>query len=204
VSLDPQHPRNHQRVVAGRHHRQSGLPWKTLRCNSDIMSKQLGNGSLLVDREIVDHRVHGEWERIDEICLHLKHQLQQRCLCLCLPLGVKDETHPAARHTTEHPEAPEVRPKELAHAIDQGGSIKVVGPGYDRLNRAEEVAGRRLANGRDRSCAEHRHNVVKQLHRFLPRTPLGAGAQQVLLRHHLEDRPHVLCHATMNEDQALL
>ena len=40
--------------------------------------------------------------------------------------------------------------------------------------------------------------------RLLPAAPLGLGAQQVLLGHHLQDRADVLRHAAVDQHQALL
>src|SRR5205823_11924135 len=41
-------------------------------------------------------------------------------------------------------------------------------------------------------------------YRLAARRPLGFGAEQVLLRNHLQDRPDVLRHAAVDEDEAVL
>ena len=45
-------------------------------------------------------------------------------------------------------------------------------------------------------------DFVEDAERLLPAVPLRLGAEQIFLRHHLEDRPDVLRHAAVDEDEA--
>ena len=48
------------------------------------------------------------------------------------------------------------------------------------------------------------HHLVENADGFLPPAPLGLGAQQVFLRHHLQDGADVLRHPAVHQHQALL
>ncbi len=52
--------------------------------------------------------------------------------------------------------------------------------------------------------AQRVEDFIEDAERFLPALPFGGGAEQIFLRHHLEDRPDVLRHAAVDEDERIL
>src|SRR5579872_3157409 len=184
-------PRDHHRVI-GRRKRHIGSP------------QQRGERAALVDGKVVDHRVHREWQRVLQPPPRGRHDLLQPLLRLRLARRIEDEAHPTARHAAKHPEAPEVGAEGGPDLIDQRFGVEIAGPGDDRLDRPEEVAGRRRADSGDVALLQVRENVREHLLRLVARRPLRLRAQQVLLRDHLQDRADVLRHATVDENEALL
>ena len=120
------------------------------------------------------------------------------------PRGLEDEAHAPARHAAEHPEAPERLAEMPADAPDQGLGVVVGRPRNDRLDRAEEVPGRHLADAPDVAGLQRGKDVVENPHRLAPAGPLRLRAKEVLLRDHLQDRPDVLRHAPVDQHQAVL
>ena len=97
--------------------------------------------------------------------------------------------------------APNCRP----HLIDQRLGVEVARPGDDGLDRPEEVARGRGADGRDVAASQERRGFRRGCAALRCRAAhSGFGAQQVFLGHHLEDRSDVLRHAAVDEDQAVL
>ena len=165
---------------------------------------QLRECSALIDREIVDHRLHRKRHAACESSAHFAHQIAEALLRLGFPLGIEDESHPSARHAAQHPESPERLAKLRAHLADQSLGIQIARPRNDGLDRPVEVPLRRAANRAHVALAQIRDDLVQNLARRLPRGPLRVRAQQVSLRYHLQDRAHILRHAAMHQHQALL
>ena len=128
----------------------------------------------------------------------------RRSCASALRCGREDEAHAAAGHAAEHPEAPEVVAEFGARPRDQRLGVEVAGPGDDGLERPVEVALRARADRADVAALQVAEHFVEDAERLLPAVPLGFGAQQVFLGDHLEDRPDVLRHAAVDEDQAVL
>src|SRR5450759_4733729 len=96
---------------------------------------------MLVDRKVVNDRLHRERQGILEIAFGGLHDRQNSVLAgLFLP-WLEDKTHAAARHTAQHPKAPKVRPELSTCALDHRLSVEVAGPGDYCLDRTEKVAG---------------------------------------------------------------
>ncbi len=70
--------------------------------------------------------------------------------------------------------------------------------------RSREVARGRSANRRHISATQGAEDFVQQAKRLLAGVPFGFGAQQIFLGHHFQNRPDVLRHAAVNEDEAVL
>ena len=128
----------------------------------------------------------------------------RRVLRLGFARGREDETHAAAGHAAEHPEAPEIRAELRAHLLDEPLGVVGGGPRDDRLDRALEIARRHRADRGDVAVAQGVEDLREDAERFLPAGPFGGGAQQIFLRHHLEDRPDVLRHAAVDEHERIL
>ena len=94
-------------------------------------------------------------------------------------------------------------PKAASHLRDQRLGVVVGGPRDDRLDRPAEIAGGRLAERPDVALPERLDHLVEHPQRILPPVPFLLAAQQVLLGHHLEDRPDVLGHAAVHQDQRI-
>ena len=86
--------------------------------------------------------------------------------------------------------------------IDQGLRVVIAGPRNDRLNRPKEIAV--WWSPPEPECRHARRASSIDTHeanRFLATFPFRLGTQQVFLRHHLQNRPHVLRHATVHEHE---
>jgi len=70
-----------------------------------IAGQDLGPGAPLVDGKIVDHRLHGEGQRMLEFALGGGHDGLQTVLCSTVVGGGEEEAHAAAGHAPQHPEA---------------------------------------------------------------------------------------------------
>ena len=122
-------------------------------------------------------------------------------LGFCLPLWRKDKTHAAARHSPEHPEAPEISTKLGLALLDKPLGEVVGGPRDNGLQGLPKIACGGLADGVDISASQCINNFVQHPKRLLAARPFGGGAQEVFLGHHLEDGAHVLSHASMDHHQ---
>src|ERR1035438_2803238 len=75
-----------------------------------------------------------------ELLLGSPHQRPQPFLCLRPNPGVEHESHPAAGHSAQHPEAIEIPAELRADSVDQRFRVEVAGPRDDGLNGSEKVA----------------------------------------------------------------
>ncbi len=155
---------------------------RTLTC------QQLGVRAVLVDGEVIDDRLHGKGYGRFQIALGLRHDLVQPILGPRLHVGVEDEAHAAARHAAHHPETPEIVAKLLLYLTHEPFRVGCRRPGNDGLDGAEEIAVRGRADRSHIAVIQQLQYLVDNQDRFLPPRPFGLGAQQVLLRHHLQDR----------------
>ena len=183
--------RHRQRVIFGRHQRRAA-------------AQNPGVGAPLVDGEIVDHRLHGERHGVFQFALGLAHDDLEAFLGVRLAARVEQESHAAARHAAEHPEAPEIRAEFRTRAADQRLGIEVAGPRDDGLHGTVEIALGAGADGPDVAALQMAHDLVEDAHGLAAPLPLRFGAQQVLLRHHFQDGADVLRHAAVHQHQALL
>ena len=115
---------------------------------------------------------------------------------------MKDKTHAAAGHAAQHPEAPEIPAELRARLLDQPVGVEVARPGNDRLDRPAEIALGGLAYGLHIARLQMAQYPVQSSDGLLASRPLLFRAQQILLRHHLQNRPHILGHAAVNQHQA--
>jgi hypothetical protein len=116
----------------------------------------------------------------------------------------KDEAHAPARHPAEHPEAPEITAERGARARDEAFGVEIAHPWDDRLQRPEEIGGQRAAESADFAGGKLAENFIQRGHGLMARGPLGLAAQEVFLRHHLENRPYVLRHSAVHQHERLL
>ena len=98
-----------------------------------------GLSAIFVDREIVDHGFHGEGQRMFHLLFGGAHDGQQALLCQRFRMRSKKKTHAPARHSPEHPEAPEVVAHLPAHAANQRVRVEISGPGNNGLNGAVKI-----------------------------------------------------------------
>ncbi len=121
---------------------------RVIRCGEQRLraGQPVGPSAALVDGKIINHRFHRERECVAEGLLGFRHNDLQSLLRAGLVGRIKNETHAAARHAAEHPEAPEIRAKLFAHATDQGLGEIIAGPGNDGLDRFVEILRRQSAN----------------------------------------------------------
>ena len=122
-------------------------------------------------------------------------------LGFCLPLWRKDKTHAAARHSPEHPEAPEISTKLGLALLDKPLGEVVGSPGDNGLQGLPKIARGGLADGVDISASERIDNFVEHPKRLLAARPFGGGAQEVFLGYHFENGAHILSHASMDHHQ---
>ena len=116
----------------------------------------------------------------------------------------KNESHPAAGHASQHPEAPKILGELRAHASDECFRIKGAGPRDDALNRLSKIARGGQSDGADVAALQRRENFLQCLQRFLAGAPLRLGPEQVFFGDHFEDGADVLGHAAVNEHEARL
>ncbi|OQA22415.1 MAG: hypothetical protein BWY63_00849 [Chloroflexi bacterium ADurb.Bin360] len=133
-----------------------------------------------------------------------QHALVQTRLSLGASLRREDETHPTARHPTKHPETPKVSAKRRLSLLDEALCVEIRGPGNDGAERTKEVLCGRLPNALNIPRLEQSYNLVENAVSFLASAPFRLGAQQILLRDHLQYRTHILRHAAMHKHQTLL
>ncbi len=155
----------------------------------------------LVDGEVIDDRLHRERQRVLQLALGRRHDFAERFLGGGLDARIKDESHAAAAHAAEHPESEKLLAEPFTDPVDHGLSVQVRRPRNDGLDRAEKVARCRRADGRNISGTQRLDDFIQNFHRFLAGLPLGLGAEEVFLRHHLQNRADVLRHATMDKDK---
>ena len=139
-----------------------------------------------------------------EAALRRRHDAGKRLLPLEPGRGLEDESHPAPRHSPEHPEAPKAVAEAGPDRIDERLGVGVARPGDDGAEGACEVAGRGGGDPPRVAGGEAGDDLVEHLSRLDPRTPLRFAAEEVFLGHHLEDRTDVLGHAAMDEDERFL
>ncbi len=140
--LLPQERRHGQGIV--------GLP----ACSAFSPVSSSAIGPALVDRELVDHGLHGERDpALDAPFLRL-HDLLESALGLALPGRLEEKSHPAPGHAAQHPESPEILAEFLLHARNDGLRVQIGGPGNDGLNRAMEILVRRSADRPDVSLLQ--------------------------------------------------
>ncbi len=106
---------------------------------------------LLVDGEIVDHRLHGERHRVLQSALGLGHDgVQTRPGRVAADRGLKMKPMPPPDMPPSIQKPQKSAPNSVADARDQRLGVEVAGPGNDGLDRAEEIA-----LGGMRRCASH-------------------------------------------------
>ena len=99
---------------------------------------------MVVDREVVDDRVHGIGQRRVQLSLRLKHQLLNVVLRFRLPARIEDEAHAPTRHPSKHQEPPECLAVAATEAFDQGLGVVIGRPGDDGLDGLVEILGGQL------------------------------------------------------------
>ena len=125
--------------------------------------------------------------------------------CACgLALGAEEESHAAAAHAAEHPEAPEVVAEFLADTVDQRVGVEIAGPRNNGLDGAVEVALQAAAERADVAPLEMAGDLIEDPDGLAAAEPLGFTAQEVLLGDHLKNGTDILRHAAVDEHQALL
>ena len=128
----------------------------------------------------------------------------KRSCALCLGMRSEDESHAAARHSAEHPEAPEVVAHFRAHAANQRVGVEISRPGNDGLNGAVKIPLGGGAQAANVSALQAGDEVVEDAAGFLAPAPLAFRTQQVFFRHHFQNGADILRHAAVDEHQALL
>ena len=139
-----------------------------------------------------------------QLALRGGHDFLQAPLPLSLPLRGKNKTHAAPAHAAEHPEAPEVVAELAADALDEPLGERSRGPRDDGLNRLAEVARRGGAERADVAGLQRGEHFVEDAEGVLATAPLGFAAEEILFRHHLQNRPDVLRHAAVDEHERVL
>ena len=191
AQLLPQQRRDGERVVALWHQRVG-------------VGEQIGEGTVFVDGKIINHRLHREGQRVLQLALRSRHDFLQALLCGGLLFRRENESHAAARHAAEHPEAPEVFPEPGGHTLDERLGVIAGGPGNNGLNRPAKIARGGRADGADIAFLQCGKNFVEYAEGLLAAAPLGFGAEQVFLGDHFEDRAHILRHTAVHEHEAFL
>ena len=110
--------------------------------NASSPVSSVGHGARVVDREVVDDRLHRERQGRLQLAFGRLHDRGDRLLRLALAVRGEDEPHAAARHAAEHQEAPEIVGEVGTRLFDQGLGVVVARPGDDRLDRPAEVGQR--------------------------------------------------------------
>ena len=113
-------------VVARRHQRR-------------VAFEERGLSAMFVDREIVDYGFHGEGHRMFHLPFSGAHDGLQALLCQRFRMRSKKKTHASARHSPQHPEAPEVVAHLPAHAAYKRVGVEIYGPGNNGLNGAAKI-----------------------------------------------------------------
>ncbi|MEM7729775.1 MAG: hypothetical protein AAF311_10935, partial [Pseudomonadota bacterium] len=70
--------------------------------------QEVREGSLGVDREVVDHWVHRKGQRLFQPSFFMEHDLAELLLGFRLAMRGEDEPHSSPGHAAEHPESPKV------------------------------------------------------------------------------------------------
>ena len=165
---------------------------------------QRGLRSLLIDRKIVDHGLHGKRYAVLHAPLGFAHDGLHTLLGLLLFLRAEQEPHAAAAHATQHPEAPEISAELLARAFDQCVGIKICGPRNNALQGAFKILLQRTAQRAHVAPLEMPGDLFENSDSLPPAHPLGFAAQQVLLGDHFKNGTDILRHAAMDQHEALL
>ena len=96
-------------------------------------------------------------------------------------------------------------PNVRARLLDERLGEVIGRPGNDRLDRPVEVPRRSRRRARARRRRAGLPASSSKMPQCLPaRCPFRLGAEQILLRDHVQDRADVLRHAAVDEDEALL
>ena len=115
------------------------------------------------------------------------------------------KSHPAAGHSAEHPESPELVPVLVTTFFDQHIGESIGRPRNDRLQRSFEVSGGDFTDSLDVALRRWPQRLRPESASPRPRPgPLSLAAQQIVFGHHFQNRSDVLCHAAVNEHQAVL
>ena len=184
------HPGDLERVVARWHHRLGA-------------GGQLGEGPPRVDPEVVDDRLHRERQGVVEPGLDPLHDRPGFFEEADAALRGDEERHAAAGHPSEHQEAPEVLAEgEPGLADDLLGEL-VADPGDDPLDRPFPVRRGQGPERPDVGRADRPDDPLEDLQGRLAAGPLALAPEQIFLGDHVEDRPDVLRHPAVDEDQAL-
>jgi hypothetical protein len=182
---------HHHEVVLGRHHRR-------------LAGAQGGEGPALVEREVVHHRLHRIGERVLQSPFGALKNLQDTRAAAVLVRGVDPEAHASAGHAAQHDKPSEGIAQLCADLRDEPLGVRVRRPRDDGLEGTKEIAGGQPRHAGDIPGLQRRHDVGQDLLRLLARGPFPFQFEQVLLRHHLQDRSDILRHASMHEDEAVL
>ena len=172
--------------------------------NCGVACEKLGSGSCLVNLEVVHHGLNGERDTAGETAFGVAHQDAETLLRLQFMRGIEDESHAAAGHAAEHPEAPECWAKGLADFVNQSLGVEIVCPGNDGLDGTIKVALRGVADCADLPGAQVCNDFIEDCAGLQTASPLSLRPQQVALSHHFEDGPNILRHATVHQHQAVL
>ena len=138
-----------------------------------VARQQVGHGAVLIDGVVEDHRIHGEGQGRREAALGFQHQDLKPFLGLHFPLRRKDETHAAAGHPTEHPEAPEIGTEFGFALLDEPLGEVVGGPRDDGLQRLPEIARGGLADAADIPSSKCIDDLIQDSERLLAARPFG-------------------------------
>ena len=114
---------------------------------------------------------------------------------------IEDEAHSAASHSAQHPESPELIAPFFFALFDERIREQIGAPGNNFLQRTKEVAMRRFTDRANIAFLETTGNLAEDFDGFFASLPLDGTAEQVFLGHHFEDRPNVLSHPTVDQDQ---
>jgi hypothetical protein len=195
--------RGRQQAGLGAHQRGHGQGVISRRHERPLALQQAALGAAFVDGEVVDHRLHGEGHGVFQAALGFAHDALHGALRFGLAARMEQESHAAAGHAAQHPEAPEILAKRGPRAFDQAVGVKVAGPRNDGLDGPVEIPPGPLADPADVALPQAVHHFVQDADGLAARLPLALAAQQVALGDHLEDRSHVLRHAAVHQHQAV-
>src|SRR5450631_183419 len=169
-----------------------------------VAGKHRSLSSLLIDRKVIDHGLYCKWDAALHLLPGLTHDVLHADLCLLFAVGVEQEAHTAAAHTTEHPEAPEIVTEFFTGPADQSIRIQIGRPRNNGLDRTVEVALQTTTEGADVTALELTGDLMEDPDGLTAAEPLCVTTQEVLLSNHLQNWTDILRHSAVHEDQALL
>ena len=108
--------------------------------------QQLAPRSTIIDRELVDDRVHGKRQTCLHSSLGRDQGIEEPCLRFALNRWIEEESHAATRHSAEHQESPKLSAPFLAALFDHRFSETIGTPRNNGLEWSGEILGRQLRN----------------------------------------------------------